>query len=44
MNITIGRGNNARTVTVGTGYLFRRLTKEDQRSTVEVLCSFIGIK
>lgn len=43
MRITTGRGRNAKTVEIGTGYLFRRRDKEDRRSLVEGFCALAGI-
>lgn len=44
MQVTIGSGNNRKTTTVATGYLFRTKPAEVRKATVDMLCSLVGIK
>lgn len=43
MKITLGRGNNAKSTEIATGYLFRRRDAADRKAVVQGFCNLAGI-
>lgn len=43
MNITIGRGRKARSISVPTGHAYCKKSREERTSFVNTMCSLLGV-